>query len=463
MESTNLNISVKAEKTSACCVKFDVEVPAGLVAAALKKVTREYLDNVKLPGFRPGKMPMAVLERQYGPRIIEQCTYEILEKYLCEALESSEYGKSAIGSPELISNSKVEKDAAFTFSFSTEIAPTFEMPNYKGLHLTKKEVNISDEDVDKEVERFRQMSVTYEKTEDAGKENDMLIVDYKATVPEGVELPESTSYLLDAKGTWLPLRKPERLPGTMYLLIGKKAGDECDGEVAFPEDFSNESLRGKKLNYHFKVNEVRKETLPELNDEYVKRFGLKTFDELKDTIRMRLNYQAQQEVQEDLMKQISALLFDNLSFELPEKIVKQEVASRLANRIENEKRRGTEQKEISEHTAEWEKEIKETIEKALRREFLLQKIAEAEKVTFGYADYENYARTIMSQNPNASFEKVFKEKQKNGEFNTYLNNCIMGHAIDKIIEFSDLPKPQPAEPKADEAKPEAAKADETQA
>ena len=82
MESTSVKINVKAEKSAACSVKFDVEIPAELVDAAFKKVTNNYIANVKLPGFRPGKTPVSLLERQYGPRIAGDVTYELIEKYL---------------------------------------------------------------------------------------------------------------------------------------------------------------------------------------------------------------------------------------------------------------------------------------------------------------------------------------------------------------------------------------------
>ena len=438
MESTNLKINVKAEKSAASSVKFDVEVPEELVSAAFKKVTGDYIKNVKLPGFRPGKSPIALLERQYGARIAGDVTYELIEKYLREAITTSEYADKTLGSPELTESKTAKKDEPFAFSFTIDLIPEFELPNYKGLKLTRKVKNVSDADVDDSVANFRKMSVNYEKTEDAAAENDMLIVDYKATIPEGVEFPETASYLLEATGSWLPLHAPERIPGVTAILAGKKAGDECDAEITFPADFTNEAFQGKKLTYHFSVKEVRKETLPEINDEFVKRFGVNSVEDFRKALRERLEFQAKQEVQQDLEKQISDQIFDGLNYELPERLVKGEVASRLATRIENEKRRGATQEEVSAKVDEMEKEIRENIEKALRQQFVLDRIIKAENIEFGQEDYSKFFHMVAAREPNTNLKKLFKEKQESGELAAYVQNVLFERAFEKIIELADV-------------------------
>lgn len=446
MDNTSLKVTVTPLVTEPCLATLTIEIAQEDALVVYNKVEKAMAAKANLPGFRPGKLPKSVLQKQFGPQICARATEELIDKGYSAALKESGYDKKIAGSPALSEASQAvmyEIGKPFSYSVEVEIKPDFEMPVYKDLELSREVYEIKDEDVEKQVTMFLEMSAKMEKTEGPTVAEDIVTADYTATVPEGIEIAEADKYVVKADNAWLALREPAQLPGISKSLAGMKPAEERDIEVAFPEDFRIDALKGKTLQYHVKINEIRSRVLPELNDDFVKTFGLKTVDEFKTTIRKRLEISKEQEVRGKMIDQIDAVLFKDLAFELPPKHLKQTCNSIYRNKLESEKRAGTSEDDLKAKDNELKQDALDVAKDSLRKYYVMQSIIEAEAISISEDDYRQMLYFYAQQSPDKDIKKVMKEKQESGEFNRYMSELLAQKAYDKIISLAKVTEVKP--------------------
>ena len=442
MDNATLKVNVNALVKAPCSVTLQIEVPADEALNVYNKVEKQMASKVSVPGFRPGKTPIALLRRQFGVRITQQATDDLISKAYDAALEQAGYKEKMVGSPKLAEDSEkilYELGKPLAFNVEIETFPEFELPEYKGLKITRHTFEIKDADVDKEIEYYLQVYTKYEKSEEPAKEDDVLTLEYEANVPADITIPENFANIVKNEQGWYPMRAPENLPGAMAVLLGKKANEECDAEITFPEDYHLDVLRGKTLNYHFKVKEIRTQIKPELNDEFVQRFGSKDVAEFRELVKKQVENTHEQQARSEMIEQITKQLFKDLSFPLPPKILEMNAVQFLSDMMEEEKRKGTSREDITAKKDELQAKANQQAEETLRHQYILDAIIKAEKIEFTEKDYRLMLLQFMRyENGSKNIQQIIKEKRESGEMNRFISSTLFDKLFSRLIELADV-------------------------
>lgn len=449
MDTPTLKVNVTTEYPANCSALLKIEVPAEEAQLVYNKSAKEVASRAALPGFRPGKVPLALLQKNFSPQIIARTTEKLFDDGYKAAVDAAGLVGKIIGSPELAEESlsvKYEVGKPFSYAVTFDVRPDIPVPEYKGLQLSREKREVTDEVIQLRIDSFLDMSAKMEVTEGPAKRDDIITAAYEATLPEGLEIPEKDKYIVKTDKAWLALREPEQLPGISTALLDVTPKSERDIEIAFPADYKVEALQGKTLKYHFAIDEIRSRVRPELNDEFVKQFEVDSVEKFREAIKSRLEMEFEQGAKYKMIDQIDNLLFGNLSFDLPPRQLKQVCGDIYKNMLEREKRSGKSEEELKEKDAELKKNAKTRAEDSLRRGYVLEKIIETEKITLSDDDYKNVLGYFMQMAPrDAKPEDVIKEKRENGEFMRALQEIINQKTYDKIIELAQVVDVPPAE------------------
>ena len=444
MELSQIKVIVNVVEVEPCVMKLQLELPAERADATYRKVRKAVASKAALPGFRAGKVPQALLQKHFGGRILAEAIDGMVQESYKEGLAEAGLAEKVCGAPRLDGELGTYKEGeAFKVNVIVEVFPTIKLPEYKGLSLTKEKWEVTDADVEKQVNLFCDMGVSYEEEAKPAELNDMLQLSYEATLPEGMEVSDKSHYLIKAENTWLALREPEMLPGCSSILQGISAGEERDATVTFPEDFNgSDELKGKSLQYHFSVKSVRAEKRPAADDELAKRMGFESIDKMREAIRAHLENEAKRKEEENLSRQVVSQLSAGQDFPMPPSMLADHSAAFLRNSIEQRKREGASEDDIKAQLDGLKESAKGEALASLREYFILSEIAEKENVQLTNQDIYAIAMELQRKSGagdgKANLSNVIKEKQKTGEFQRMCVLVRNMHAIKKVIEFANV-------------------------
>lgn len=312
-------MSVQVEKLEKNMAKLTIEVSADEFEAALEKAYNKNKGKITLPGFRKGKAPRKMIEKMYGAGIFyEDAANEIIPGAYAKAAD--ECGEDIVSQPD-ISVTQIEKGKSFIFTAEVAVKPEVTLGDYKGVEVEKTEVSVSEEDVDKEVDKERESTSRMIDIDDRAVENgDMIKLDFEGFV-DGVAFA-------GGKGEDYPLTigSGSFIPGFEDQLVGAKIGEETEVNVTFPEDYQAEELKGKAAVFKCKVNEIKVKELPEADDEFAKDVSeFDTLAEYRDDIRAKLLERKTQDAKRAKENKVVAKAVENASMEIPEAMINEQV------------------------------------------------------------------------------------------------------------------------------------------
>ena len=294
-------------------------IPADAIQAAADEILMEHGKNTKMPGFRPGHVPLSVLRQKFNASAMA----EAIDKLMNADLDAYVADKKIrlAGAPKAdLAGWEIGKDAEYTLEF--DILPTLPEIDLEKFTVTKKVTNLDESEVEKSIENIRKSRSTAEKQDEKYKaqNGDTAVIDFKGFI--GKDAFEGGA----AEKHHLVLGSGAFIPGFEDQVIGHKAGDKFDVNVKFPSDYHAENLAGKDARFEVLVHEVRKHILPELNDELAKTVGHESVDKLREHIRKLLNEQYEEAAQRDMRNELLDILADKIKLDLPETLVDQELA-----------------------------------------------------------------------------------------------------------------------------------------
>lgn len=263
-------------------VRIEVEVDPSDVERGVERTARELAGEMKVPGFRKGKVPaQMVIQRVGREAVIEETLRASLPDWYERALLAS--GVNPVGDPKLDVPSMPDSGEPLAFSIEVAVRPEAQLGDYKGLEVGRAEADVPDEAVDAEIERLREGFASLKPVEREAGEGDYLLIDYKASADgEPIEGAEAHDFLLE-------LGAEGMLEGFDEALTGSKAGDERTAEISFPDDYRPERLAGTDANFEISVKEVREKQLPELDDDFASEASeFDTLAELRADISKKL-------------------------------------------------------------------------------------------------------------------------------------------------------------------------------
>lgn len=314
-------MAVKTEQVEKNLVKVVFEVSADEFEAAIKKVYAKNAKKYSVPGFRKGKVPRAVIEKYYTEAVFYD---DAINLVLPEAYEAAikEAGLEPVARPELdVEEIKSGEPVVFTALVTTK--PEVTLGEYKGIKIDKIEHNVTDEDVDKEVESVQKRNARLVPVEDRAAENgDIAVIDFEGFT-DGVAFAggKGENYELE-------LGSGSFIPGFEDQLVGKNAGEDVEVNVTFPTEYHSDELAGKDAMFKVKIHELKKKDLPELDDDFASEVSeFETLDEYKKSIRERLLKDAENKTKTETENAIIAKATENATVDIPKAMVDAQIDS----------------------------------------------------------------------------------------------------------------------------------------
>ena len=297
---------------------------------ALDKAFKKLAKEVSIPGFRKGKVPEKMLKKYVNEnQVMVEAIDANLNAWLISGM--TEAGVEPISQPSVNIKSMDATGATLVYTF--EVEPEVKLGEYTGLDYNVKETTVTDEELDAEINRMRKTYAEMETVEEA-ENGDTVVIDYTG-YKDGVEFDGGK-----AEGHHLVLGSNSFIPGFEDQLVGVKTGEDREINLTFPEDYFAEELKGAAVVFKVHVNEIKREVLPELNDEFAEDVnipGVETVDDLKAKVRERLETNkknaAENEAEEELMNSLT----EKAEVEIPESMIKQEeqyLVNQLASRVQ---------------------------------------------------------------------------------------------------------------------------------
>lgn len=317
-------MAVKNEQVEKNLVKLTFEVSAEDFAKAINSVYRKNAKKFNIPGFRKGKAPRAVIEKYYTEAVFYD---DAINSVLPEAYDAAvkEAGLDVVARPE-IDVEEIKKGEPVVFTALVTTKPEVKLGDYKGIEVEKIEYNVTDEDVQKDLEAAQKKNARLITVDDRAIENgDIAVIDFEGFVG-GVAFDggKGDDYELEiGSGTFIP--------GFEDQLIGAKTDDLVDVNVKFPEEYHAENLKGKDAVFKVKVNEIKVRELPELNDDFASEVSeFDTLEEYKADVRKKLEEAAENKAKVETENAVVEKVIENAEFEIPE-AMKEAQIDRLVN------------------------------------------------------------------------------------------------------------------------------------
>ncbi len=411
-------MSIKIEKTeNANELKLSFEVEAAKFDEAIKKVFEKSAKYFNIPGFRKGKAPMAIVEKQYGSEIFYEDAFNELVPEIYEK-ELKENNIEAVSKPDL-DIEQIGKGKDLKFSAVVQIKPEVKLGKYKGIELKKIEYNVSDHDVEHELGHLAERNSRIIPVEDRPVENkDITVIDFEGSV-DGVKFEGGK-----AEQHELEIGSGSFIPGFEEQIIGMKIGEERDITVKFPDDYFSEDLKGKEAVFHVKLHEIKKKELPEINDEFAKDASeFETLEELKNSIKEKLEEENKSRVKYETEEEAIKKVCENTKIDIPSGMIDTE----LDNMVKDVETRLSYQgmnmesylQMVGKTMDEFRKEGEEQAKEAVKTRLVLEQIVKDEKLE---ADEKKVDEKLEEMAK--AYGKEKEELQKNEYFMEYIKNQL---------------------------------------
>jgi trigger factor len=401
-------------------VRFEVNAEA--VAAAFTSVTEEFQRHARLPGFRPGKAPPAMVLKSYEKDIEEEVKRKLIGDTYREGIKQQKLDVLNLLDVEEI---QFGRDKGLQFAATVELKPEFELPEYRGLPAKRERATVTDQDVDKAIDALRAQQGTFQKVDREAKQGDFVVVNYQG-VCDGKPITETAPTargLTEQKSFWIEIKPDSFIPGFSEQLVGAKAGDKRSVAVDFPQDFVTPQLAGKKGMFDVEVVEVKERVLPEINDAFAKSYGAEDLVRLREGVRRDLQNEVNLRQKRSIRNQIIGALLSKVNFELPESTVEQETRNVVYEIVNENQKRGVTREIIEKQKDEIYSAANTTAKDRVKIGFLFHRIAEREGIRA--SEEEVNARIVMLANSyQMAPQKFLKELEKRNGVNEIYQQII---------------------------------------
>ncbi len=435
------------ESTAKHTVKLTIEVPVDEFTKDLDRAYRAIANQVKIPGFRKGKVPKQIIDAQIGRDVVrEEFLSTSVPSYFRDAVREEDL--APISDPE-IELEQVEDDKPLIFTAVVEIRPRLEITEemYKGVKIEQPPVEVSDEEIDEWVERLRERFAELEPVERPIQDGDFGTIDVRATVHEE-EVAEATrtDYLyFVSSGEFGPKLDEE--------LAGKRAGDILKFNDALPERFGEE-VGGKDVTFQVLVKDVKARRLPEADDAFAKTASeFDTLDQLRDDLRERLGELKEREATGVVRDRALQVLIDTVAVELPDSLVDEETEHRVTHARERAERAGVTLEQVLEAQG-WDEarlraDSRDHAIRAIKSDLVLEGIARSEKLEVT-ADEIGNEIAVLAQAYGREPKELAKALDRSGQIVTLAGDIIRSKALDILVEHADIGMESPPEAPVEE-------------
>jgi trigger factor len=441
-------------------VRLDVEVSPEDVREGVEAKVRELGRKVRVPGFRPGKAPRRVIENHLGrDYIYYEALQERLPTWYSEAIVEADL--RPIDRPEIHFDEPLDEEEGFKFSATVAVRPEAALREYKGVEVPKEGVEVTDEQVDEQLEQMRGQFATLAAIENRPvREGDFVIIDFRGermTTGEPLEGGEAEDYMLE-------VGRGELLPDFEQNLVGMKAGERKQFGVTFPMDYAETSLRGQSVLFHVHVKEIKERDLPPLDDEFAKEASeFETLEELRSAVREQLGAAEERRIEGEFRARVLDAVTKEADVEVPEVMVDDKVEEMLGSFERSLRAQGMEPGQYYQLAGTSAGEIKDRVRPdatdTVKKELTLDAVATAEDIRAG-EDEVMHEIEHLAEDSDREPQEIAETMRKNGTYALLEEEIARAKALDFLVENA-APAPMPVEevvPRAEETEPETGEA-----
>ena len=422
-------MSVKVENTeNKNEVKLTFNIEAEKFEEAMKKVYVKTAKYFNIPGFRKGKAPMQLVERQYGSAIFyEDAFNELVPDIYDEAIKENKI--EAVSKPN-IDIVQMEKGKELIFTATVETKPEVELGKYKGIEIKKIEYNTTDKDIEHELGHMAERNSRLVSIEDRPVEKgDITTIDFVGSI-DGVEFEGGK-----AENHELEIGSNTFIPGFEDQIIGMKIDEEKDIKVKFPEDYFSKDLAGKDAIFKVTLHEIKKKELPKIDDEFAKDVSeFDTLDELKNSIKEKLDTENTEKAKYETEEEAIKVVCDNTKLDIPNGMIELEIDNMVKDMENRLSYQGLNLNQYLQIMGKTETEIrdsfKEQAEKNIKSRLVLEAIVKAEKIEVTPEEVSDKIKEMAKQYGRKEDELLANEQLKE-----YIEgNLKTEKAIDFIVK-----------------------------
>jgi trigger factor len=424
-------------------VRVDVSVAPEDVEKELKRAAKSLAGEMKVPGFRQGKVPPEVVLRRVGREaVLDEAVRRGLPAWYEQAVADAKI--AAVGDPSLDMPDLPAEGDPLKFSIEVAVRPSAELGDYKGLEVGRRQAEVGDEEVDAELEKLRESVASLETVDREAEEGDFVVLDFVGTIDgepfEGGE----------ARGHPLELGSDRLVEGFEEQLTGATAGEERQVRITFPEDYRAEHLAGRDAVFEVSVKEVKEKRLPELDDDLaVEAGGFDTLDELREDIRSRLRDAREREIDAEFREAAVDAAADAATIDLPQSLVhakSHEMWNTTKRRLAQQ---GVDPARYLQLTGKTEHELideaEPDAERALKRESVLAAVVDAEGIEVDDDELFESLQQATAQPggggpSDKELQKAFDRMKSEGRDDALREDIAMRKAVDVLV---DSAKPIP--------------------
>jgi trigger factor len=410
-------------------VRVQAEVPAEEVERRIQQAAKRLGGQMRIPGFRKGKVPPTVVIRRLGrDAVLDEALRTALGSWYVDAIDGA--GIAPVGDPELDVGELPAEGQPLEFSIEIGVRPRAKLGTYKGLEVGRREPQVEDGAIDAELERLRDNVATLETVERPAESGDHVVIDYLGRVDgEPFAGGEGRDQLIE-------LGSGRLIPGFEEQLVGAAAGDKRDVEVTFPDEYPND-LGGKTAIFEVTVSEVKSKQLPELDDEFASEAGgFESLDELREDIASRLREADSGAIEREYEEAVLQAATDEAQVEVPEKLIHARAHELIDQTLSALARQGISKEAYLQIAGKDEEELAHEAEpdaaSALRREAVLAAIVEAEKIEPSDEELVEALRPAAERDGSDPSELV-EQLRKAGRLQALQEDVASRQAVDLLV------------------------------
>ena len=423
-------MSLQVEKLEKNMAKLTIEVPAEELEKAIESAYRKNKNKISIPGFRKGKVPRKMIEQMYGKEVFyEDAANELIPDAYDKAVEECE--EEIVSNPK-IAVTQIEAGKPFVFTAEVALKPEVTLGKYKGVKVDKFDVEVTDQEIDAEINREREKNArTVDVTDRAVQDGDVTVIDFEGFVDgEAFEGGKGEDYPLTiGSGAFIP--------GFEEALVGAEIGKETDVNVTFPEDYQAAELAGKAAVFKCTVKKIQEKQLPELDDEFVEEVSEEsdTVDQYKEEIRKKLAKKAEETAKAEKEDAVIDAIIAEAQMEIPDAMVETQQRQMVQEFAQRMQAQGISMAQYMQFTGATPdillEQAKPQALKRIQSRLVLEAVVAAEKMEASEEEFEEEVKS-MGEVYQMEADKVKELLGENGKKQVMEDLCIK--AVEFVVE-----------------------------
>jgi len=442
-------MNVLVENLPNCITTLRVEVEPEKVTAVWEDVAGNYTKYARIPGYRAGKAPKAIIEKKFAKEIREELEKKLLSESCKQAVQ--EKGIKVLSLTQ-VDEVEIGEDKSMKFTATLITHPDFQVPNYKGLVVPLPDTAVTEEEIDKSLEELREQAADFvDVADDRGVEmNDFIVIDYKGTIdgaPVSDKFPKAGKPLSGNEDFWIHMVHEAFFPGFSEALVGAKKDETRTFEIEVPADFPVEGLPGQKIQYEVTIKGMKTKVLPALDDAFAGSIVKgKTLAEIRDVARGELERQKKDSVESTKRAEIMRQLLGQVECELPVDMVRTQTRRILMDIVKENQARGVPDDVLKENEQEILGGAAQNARDQIKGTFILLRIADVEGIKPTQQEFD-IRIAQLAQRYDMKPDKLIKKLDERNAIDQILEEVLTAKVLDFLAataSVSTIPAGAPA-------------------